>query len=160
MSRIQREECLQLHNAPKKKKKKICEALPFLLFFRLLFFFSVYYSTISRHQLRSEGYIPNSTGSVVRCHAKKRDPSSRALSLERKTARGKNTSAVPPKLSSPSPSFFQGAEHAQCSRAAHLSTKRESFAATEEVERSFEKVQEERCPMQNVIKSISVRSPW
>ena len=29
MSRIQREECLQLHNAP--KKKKICEALPFLL---------------------------------------------------------------------------------------------------------------------------------
>lgn len=72
MSRIQREECLQLHNAP--KKKKICEALPFLLLSSSssFLFFSVYYSTISRHQLRSEGYIPNSPGSVVRCHAKKK----------------------------------------------------------------------------------------
>ena len=132
MSRIQREECLQLHNAPKKKKSARRCLFFFFLLLLPLFFFSVYYSTISRHQLRSEGYIPNSPGSVVRCHAKKKKIRVHARypwkekqlgGKEKRKTHTHQRCPPPPRNFPPRHQVSSRAQNMpQSSRAAHLST--------------------------------------
>lgn len=118
--------------------------------------FSVYYSTISRHQRRSEDIFQPRLAGVVQCHAKQIRLYARYPS---KTAR-KTISLSPPRNFPPRHQVSSRAQDlSNVPRAAHLSTKQKVLQRLQTRD-DVRKVQEDSCPMQSVIKSINVRLPW
>lgn len=145
MGWIQREECLQLHNAPKKKKKrkkKICEALPF-------FQFTIPQSAGIKSTQRIYSK-PDWQCSPMPCREIRLYPSNTA----------RKTIALSPRNFPPRHQVSSRAQNMPSVPEQRTCQLNRKFAATKGGGTWFYSVRENSCPMQNVIKSISARSPW